>query len=399
MPTGLPSPGDPLAWIGTELASLDERSLRRRLRLAEPRPGGRVCLDGRELLNLCSNDYLGLALDLGRIAAEIPVAPAGATASRLIVGNHPAVAALEAQLAAAKGTEAALLFGSGYLANVGTIPALVGPGDAVFSDRLNHASIVDGILLSRATLYRYRHGDTTHLRALLEEHRGVPRKLLVTDSIFSMDGDLAPLREIAALRQEFGAILMVDEAHSAGLYGPGGAGLVAELGLRPAVDVQMGTLSKAYGCYGAYVAGSQRLIDWLINRARSVVYTTGLPPLLVELLRRALPLVAAANDRRHHLQANAAFWREGLRGLGLDIGASQSQVVPLLVGPADRALALAQDLEEHGVAALAIRPPTVPAGTARLRFSLMATHTRAELETALAVVAAAVARGGLRPGP
>ena len=386
---------DFLQQLQAELDDWEREGLRRQRRVARVLPGGRVEVAGRTLLNLCSNDYLGLAseLDLAALARE-PGLAAGATASPLIVGYHPATAALEEQMAALKGTAAALVFGSGYLANVGTLAALVGRDDAVYSDRLNHASIVDGIVLARAEHHRYRHRDLDHLETLLRAGGRYRRRLIVTDAIFSMDGDLAPLAELVALKEKYGALLMVDEAHSGGVCGPQGAGLVAALGLSARVDVQMGTFSKAYGVYGAYVAGARVLVDYLVNRARSLVYSTALPPLVVRAIQDGVARAARDEWRRERLREHAAAWRAGLQRLGLDTGGSECQIVPALVGSSERALAFSRALAAAGVAAWAIRPPTVPAGTARVRFSLTAALSAADREAALTQVAAAVSALG-----
>ncbi len=368
---------DPIAWMNDELTALEANARRRCLRQVIPLPAGYMELDGRRLLNLSSNDYLGLAAKLS-LASDLP----GATASRLVVGNHPAYAALEARMADLKGTEAALVFGSGYLANIGTIPALVGRGDTIFADRLNHASLVDGMLLSRATIRRYRHNDPEHLASLLEADTGA-RKLIVTDAVFSMDGDVAPLAEIVRLKRQHGAMLMIDEAHSGGVFGARGEGLAHVLGLAGDVDVNMGTFSKAYGCYGAYVAGRRLLIDYLVNRARSFIFTTGLPPALVQTIDHAVERAATEQHRRDRLWELVGVAQDRLRRAGLDIGASASPIIPIVLGSDQRAVAAARRLAEQGIGVVAIRPPTVPEGTARLRLSLSAAHDRHDLEAAL----------------
>ena len=347
--------------------------------------------EGRELLNLSSNDYLGLA---GHPALAEAAARAardrgvGSTASRLIVGGDPALDALEDRLADHKGTEAALVLGSGFLANSGVIPALVGRGDAIFSDRLNHASIVDGCRLSRAEIHRYRHRDVDHLESLLRSSNAA-RKLIVTDTVFSMDGDVAPLEEIVEVRERYGAALMVDDAHGAGVFGPHGEGFAHEAGVADAVDLHLGTFSKAFGVYGAYVAAQATWIRYLENVCRSFVYSTALPPPVVGAVDAALTLVREADDARAALRAKADRFRARIGELGFDTCGSTTQIVPAVVGEAERALVFARELEERGVLAVAIRPPTVPAGTARLRFSLMATHEDGDLERALDAVAEA----------
>jgi 8-amino-7-oxononanoate synthase len=400
--TGAPK-SDWDAALEERLDALEEEDLLRRLRPVE-RAGPLVYRDGSRLLNLSSNDYLGLArhptlVEALRRAAERGV---GATASRLVVGSDPEVAALEEKLAAFAGAEAALVFGSGYAANVGALSALLGREDAVFSDRLNHASIWDGIKLSGAALFRYRHLDLDHLESLLEEadRTGARRKLIVTDSVFSMDGDVAPLRELVELKERYGAALVVDDAHGGGVFGPRGEGYAFEVGVADDLDLVIGTFSKAFGVYGAYVAGRASWIRYLVNRSRTFVYTTGLPPPIIGAISASLDVVAEAGDARRALRDKAERFRTALSEHGLDTCGSATQIVPLLVGESAAALDLSRALEERGVLAVAIRPPTVPPGTARLRFSLMATHDDGELERAVEVLAeAARAVGAATPAP
>ncbi|MDP7397012.1 MAG: 8-amino-7-oxononanoate synthase [Lentisphaeria bacterium] len=372
-----------------ELEALRRRNLHRCLRTSQPLGDGYLQFDGKRLLNLASNDYLGLCEDL-----ELPDDGdgAGATASRLIVGNHPGCDELEADVAELKGTGAALVFGSGYLANIGIIPALLGRHDAAFSDRLNHASIVDGIRLSGANHHRYAHNDLAHLDQLLSEHASHRRKLIVTDALFSMDGDVADLHRLVELKEQHDAVLMIDEAHSGGVFGARGAGLADAAGIADRVDVQMGTFSKAYGCYGAYAAGSATMIDYLVNHVRTVAYTTALPPVVVELIRQSLAKSAAEQWRRERLEENAAIVRQALREAGLDIGGSTTQIIPVIVGDAGRAVEVGNELQAGGIAAVAIRPPTVPEGTARIRLSVSAKHQRADLEQAVATIIRVVAK-------
>ncbi len=370
--------------IEARLEELRKGGLRRRLRLVEGAQGPRVTLDGREVLLLCSNDYLGLAAHprVREAAAEAALRwGAGAGASRLISGNMDPHRRLEERLAAFKGYESALLFGSGYLANVGTIAALAGRGGVVFSDELNHASIVDGCRLARAETFVYRHADAEHLAWGLREAGG-RAALIVTDGVFSMDGDTAPLAELARLAREHRCRLMVDEAHATGALGPGGRGSVAAAGLGDEVDVLVGTLGKALGSYGAYTCASAELREYLLNAARSFVFSTALPPPSLAAGGAALELLEAEPARVERLRANAAALREGLRAEGLEAGGGESQIVPLAVGEAEPAMALCERLLERGVFAQGIRPPTVPPGSSRLRFSAMATHEGAELREA-----------------
>jgi 8-amino-7-oxononanoate synthase len=311
---------------------------------------------------------------------------AGATASRLVVGTDPEVLELEERIAAFDGAEAALLFGSGYLANVGVVSALVGRGDAVFSDRLNHASIIDGVRLSRAEVHRYRHADAEHLDALLSAAGSSERKLIVTESVFSMDGDVAPLEAIADLAERHGAALVVDEAHAGGVFGPEGQGYVHELGLAERVDLVIGTFGKAFGVYGAYASGRRVWIDYLVNTCRTFIFTTGLPPAVIGGIGAAIELVRDAGGLRRDLLVRAGRFRARLDDLGFDTCGSTTQIVPAVVGANDAAVDLAQSLEARGVLGVAIRPPTVPEGTARVRFSLTAAHTDEHVEQALAAI-------------
>jgi len=370
--------------VAERLRELRASGLHRRLRLIEGTRGPRVQLDGRDVLLLCSNDYLGLAGHpwVREAAAEAALAwGAGAGASRLISGNMEPHLQLEQRLAAFKGYAAGLLFGSGYLANLGVISALAGRGSVVFSDELNHASIVDGCRLARAEVFIYRHRDVEHLAWGLERF-GERAGAIVTDGVFSMDGHVAPLADLARLAREHGCRLMVDEAHATGALGPGGRGSVAAAGLSDEVDLVVGTLGKALGSYGAYVCTSAELCDYLLNTARSFIFSTALPPPALGAALAALELLEAEPQRVRRLNANAAVLREGLRAEGLAAGGGASQIVPLAVGAADTAMALCERLLERGVFAQGIRPPTVPSGSSRLRFSAMATHDEDDLREA-----------------
>jgi 8-amino-7-oxononanoate synthase len=374
-----------LDWIDRELTRLSDAGLRRALEPLGSRPGPVVKVRGRTLVNLCSNDYLGLAGDprVMRAAAEAALAEgAGAGASRLVAGDLPIHGRLEAALAGLHRSEAALLFNSGYHANAGVPAVLVGRDDAVFSDELNHASIIDGALLSRAQLHRYRHGDVGALDDLLGRSTA-RRKLVVTDAIFSMDGDAAPLAGIVEACQRHGAMLYLDEAHAVGVLGPTGAGLAEQLGLKHRVDVAMGTLGKALGAFGAYVAGEARLRELLVTRARTFVFTTALPPAACGAALAALELVRAEPERRQRLQALAAQLQAGLQARGFDVSRVVSAIFPVVLGSEARALATAAGLRERGFYVRAIRPPTVPRGTSRLRVTLSAGHQPAQLEAFL----------------
>jgi glycine C-acetyltransferase/8-amino-7-oxononanoate synthase len=381
--------------LAERLEELRDRGLYRRLRLVSGPQGPRVLLGGRPVLLLCSNNYLGLA-DHPKVrgaAAEAAMRwGAGAGASRLISGNMEPHRQLESRLAEFKGYEAALLFGSGYLANTGTIAALTSPGEVVFSDELNHASIVDGCRLSRAETFVYRHGDLEHLAWGLREAGG-RGSLIVSDGIFSMDGDVAPLPDLFELARGHGCRLMIDEAHATGAVGPGGRGTVAAAGLSGEVDVVVGTLGKALGSYGAYVCAGAETIDFLVNTARPFVFSTAPPPPSVAAASAALELVSP--HRVERLQANADRFRVGLAAAGLRAGRSRTQIVPIEVGEAEMTMALCERILERGVFAQGIRPPTVPEGSSRLRFTVMATHRVGELERAAKLVAGAARELGL----
>jgi glycine C-acetyltransferase len=372
-------------FAGEMLARLRAAGLMRQLRTVDGAPDNWVTVDGRRALLLCSNNYLGLANHPAlREAARQAAADygVGAGASRLISGSMRLHRALEEQLAAFKGTQAALLFNSGYHANVGTISALVGKDDAVFSDQLNHASIIDGCRLSGARVVVYPHKDTGALEELLARH-AARRRLLVTDSIFSMDGDTAPLTQICEVAERYDAMVMVDEAHATGVVGAHGGGVVEAHGLQDRVTVQMGTLGKALGGFGAFVAARRVVIDLLINRARSFIYTTALPPPSVAAAQAALHVVEREPERRTQLAQNAAVLRHGLQRIGFDVGSEPSHILPVLIGDAVRTMRLSDRLLADGIFVQGIRPPTVPAGTARLRMTVMSTHTSAELCGAL----------------
>jgi len=374
---------NPLAWIADELAALEARGLRRRLRTYRGPQAARLEIDGRELVNFGSNDYLGLAADR-RLADAVACATEqdgwGSGASPLVVGHARRHQRLEERLAEFEGTEAALLFSSGYTANVGVVAALIGPGDAVYSDTLNHASLVDGCRLSRAAVYVYRHNDADHLETLLGQSRGFRRRLIVTDGVFSMDGDLAPLAELAELAERFHSMLLVDEAHATGVFGVQGRGLAESLGVEEQIDVRVGTLSKALGCAGGFVSGSRALVDWLMNQARPYVFSTAAPPASCGAALAALDIVRDEPERRQTLLARAADLRSGLAAQGWQIGTTASQIIPVIVGEPARALSVSAALAERGYWVPAIRPPSVPAGQARLRIGLSYGHSEEQLD-------------------
>jgi glycine C-acetyltransferase/8-amino-7-oxononanoate synthase len=388
--------------IETRLAELEDAQLLRRMRMVSGPQGPRVVLDGKPVLLLCSNNYLGLA-DHPRVREAAADAAmrwgVGAGASRLVSGTMTIHRRLEERLAAFEHTETALLFGSGYLANLGVIGALAGlkgSGAVVLSDELNHASIVDGCRLARAETVVYDHCDLEHLAWALREHNGRVAAI-VTDSVFSMDGDVAPLAGIVELAQRYGCRVVVDEAHGTGCLGPEGRGAVAEAGLDGAVDVVVGTLGKALGSYGAYAACSADMAELLTNSARSLIFSTAPPPPAVAGALAALELLIEQPRRVEKLQANADTLRDELAREGFEVAGSTTQIVPLIVGDAGLAMTVCEAALERGVFAQAIRPPTVPAGTSRLRLAVMASHTKAELREAAQALGRAALHCGFRP--
>jgi len=386
--------------VEQRLQELRDQGLYRRMRLISGPQGPRVVLDGRPVLLLCSNNYLGLA-DHPRVREAAADAAmrwgVGAGASRLVSGTMTLHRRLEERLADFKRTPACLLFGSGYLANSGIVPALAGPGEVVFSDALNHASIIDGCRLAGAETFVYDHCDPEHLAWGL--HRAEGRgALIVTDSVFSMDGDVAPLAEIVELAGRHGVRTMVDEAHATGALGPGGRGALAEAGLEGEVDVVVGTLGKALGAYGAFACCEKPMARLLVNRARSFIFSTAPPPPAVAGAMAALELLCEQPRRVEKLQANADALRGELAREGFDVFGSSTQIVPLVVGDAERSVRMAEAALEEGVFAQAIRPPTVPEGTSRLRLAVMASHGKAELRDAARALGRAALKSGLRPG-
>ncbi len=367
-----------------EIDGLRRDGLYRSMRLVQGEQSSRVVLDGREVLLLCSNNYLGLAdHPLLKEAAVKAVERygTGSGASRLVSGNMVLHEELEARIAVFKGTEAALVFNSGYAANTGVIPALAGRGDLIFSDRLNHASIIDGAQLSRARFVRYPHNDTNALRRLLSETNTAGLRLIVTDGVFSMDGDMAKFAKLVALKNEFGALLIVDDAHGTGVLGEGGRGSAEIFDVMGEIDIQMGTFGKALGSFGAYVAASREIVDYLVNRARSFIYSTSLPPPVLAASLAALNLVDSEEGAqlRRKLADNAGLFRNALQKAGFSTMGSETQIIPLFVGEAGPAMEFSRLLLEEGIFVQGIRPPTVPTGSCRLRCTVMATHMEDDL--------------------
>lgn len=377
--------------IKEELAEIREKGLYRVIRTVETAQAPRVTIDGRDMILLCSNDYLGLANHPKVKEAALDAIEKygfGSGASRLVSGTMTAHREFEERFAKFKGTEAALLFNSGYAANAGVIPAMTGFDDTIFSDRLNHASIVDGCRLSRADFRRYRHLDMKALERYLSyhaKHNGEGgRKLIVTDGVFSMDGDIAPLDKILSLAKEYDCMLMVDDAHGTGVLGKSGRGTSEHFGIAPEdIDIYMGTLGKALGSYGAYVAGSRELIDYLVNKARPFIYSTSLPPAMAAAAIAAIEIMEDEPERRKRLLKNAATLRHGLRDIGFEIMDSHTQIIPILTGDSDVACKMMDLLMDEGIYVLAIRPPSVPEGTSRLRVTVTSEHSEADLNKAI----------------
>jgi 8-amino-7-oxononanoate synthase len=372
------------------LTRVSDAGRRRVLRPATLLPRGRIVRDGRTLIDFSSNDYLGLATHplLAERAREWTARHGtGSGASRLVTGTSDAMLALEARVAAFKHAEAALVFASGWQANAAAIPALLAalPGAAVFADRLIHASMHAGLAIADARQHRFRHNDLAHLEELLAtKGADAPFRVILTESVFSMDGDLADLPRLSALARAHDAFLFVDEAHATGVLGPGGAGLSAMV--PGGIDVTMGTFSKGLGGFGAYIAGSRALVDWLVNAASGFVFSTAPPPAVFGAIDAALDLVPAMDAERAHLARLGDRLRGGLARLGIDHGASASPIVPAVIGAEKAAMALSRALEDRGFLAAAIRPPTVPPGTSRLRIALRAGHSEADIDALLKAI-------------
>lgn len=377
-----------MEFIRRELNELREHNLFRQLRTMDGPQAAWTVIDGKSMLLLASNSYLGLNNHPAIISAmqgAVEKYGTGSGGSRLTTGNYIVHEQLEAELASFKGTEAAIVFNTGYIANLGAISALTGPEDVVFSDEFNHASIIDGCRLAKARVAVYRHNDMGDLERLLQENSQARRKLIITDGVFSMDGDIAPLNYIVELAEHYGAMVMVDDAHATGVLGVGGAGTTQHFGLKGRVHIQMGTLSKALASTGGYVAGSQELIDYLRNKARSFIFSTALPPSDAAAARAALQVVKAEPERRQKLWDNVHYLHRGLSSLGFQLVPAESPILPVIIGDAGLTITVARKLAERGVFAPGIRPPTVPLGSSRIRVTVMATHTSEDLNKAIAV--------------
>jgi glycine C-acetyltransferase len=377
-----------IAWIDNEIAALKAAGLFNRIRTIESPMDGHVTIDGRSLLNFCANNYLGLA-NHPRLRTAVKDAVdqygVGPGAVRTIAGTMSLHIQLEEALAAFKRADACITLQSGFTANLATIPALVGKGDVIFSDELNHASIIDGSRLSRAAIVRYAHSDVDDLRQKIVATTEYGRRLIVTDGVFSMDGDIAPLDKICAVAEENDILLMVDDAHGEGVLGEGGRGIVDHFGLHGRVDIEVGTLSKAFGVMGGLVAGKKPIIDWLRQRGRPFLFSSALTVPDTAACLAAVELLQESTELVDRLWSNAALLKKEMQGMGFDTGVTQTPIVPVMLGEASLAQKFSQRLFEEGVFAMAIGYPTVPQGKARIRVMNSAAHSHDDLEVALDV--------------
>lgn len=382
-----------LEWIKEELKQIHDKQLFRILTELETGQSPEVTISGKSYVLLGSNSYLGLSVDPKVVeSARLALGKygTGSGGSRLVSGSFDLHRMLEERIARFKNTESSILFSSGYLANIGTISALVGSDDIIYSDELNHASIIDGARLSRSTVRIYKHLDLNHLQELIESDKNTKcRKLIVTDTVFSMDGDLVPLPELVGISEKYGCILMIDEAHAAGVLGKRGSGATEHFGVEDRVPVVMGTLSKAVGSLGGYIAGSKELIDFIRNRVRSYIFDTSLPPASLAASITAIDIIENEPERREHLWNMVNKFKTGIEDSGLRVLPSHSAIIPVLIGDAEPALNFAKMLRENGVFTPAVRPPSVPHGMCRIRVTIMATHTQEHIDTALKAFRAA----------
>lgn len=380
---------DALAYLAEELNKLREQKLFRYPKVLEGRQEAVATFDGRKVINLSSNNYLGLATHPRMIAAAkkaVEEYGVGSGAVRTIAGTMSMHEELERKIARFKHTEAALVFQSGFTANAGTVAAILGKEDLIVSDELNHASIIDGCRLSRATIKVFPHRDVSAMQKILEESKGQYRRtLVVTDGVFSMDGDIAPLPEIVKVAKQYGAIVMVDDAHASGVLGRNGRGTVDHFGLHGQVDIQVGTLSKAIGVLGGYIAGSKTLIDYLIHRGRPFLFSTSHPPAVTAACLEAFDILEQEPELIDRLWENTRFFKKGLEEMGFNTGISETPITPVIVGEGAKAMELSDRLFQNGVFAQGIAYPTVPEGKARVRTIVTAAHTKEDLQTALDV--------------
>ena len=371
-----------------ELTILKRQGLYRELRCVYSAQGPTVDIDGKEVILFSSNNYLGLSTHPEIIKAQKDALErfgAGACASRLISGNIHLYEELEKTLADFKHTESSLVFPTGYMANIGTISAMVGDGDLVICDKLNHASIIDGCRLSGARLRVYPHKDLERLKQLLKKELSFKKRLIITDGVFSMDGDIAPLPDIVEIAKSFGAFVMVDDAHATGVLGENGRGTCEYFGIKDGIDIQMGTFSKAFGCLGGYIAGSKALIDYIRNKARSFIYTTALPPSIIAGCIKAIEIVKKDETLRKNLWKNVERFKTSINAIGLDTMATETQIIPIFTGDINSTIKASQLLFESGIYVPGIRPPTVPKNKCRLRVSIMATHSDIHIDKAIEV--------------
>ncbi len=371
-----------LAFISEELGKLKEAGLFINIRTIEGPQSAWITVDGRKVFNLCSNNYLGLANDpqLKHSAQKaIETYGVGPAAVRTIAGTTTLHKELERKLALFKGAESTISFQSGFCANLAVIPAIVGEGDVVFSDELNHASIIDGCRLSKAKIVRYEHCNPKDLQSKISEEKDARRMLIITDGVFSMEGDIAPLPEIVEIAENFGAITMVDDAHGEGVLGRGGRGIVDHFDLHGRVDIEVGTMSKAFGVVGGYIAGSKRLTDYLAQKGRPFLFSSAATAADVAACIAAVDILVASDTFVKHLWENTAFFQEGMRQIGFNLGNTKTPITPLVIGDAKVAKDFSQRLFEEGIFAQAIGYPTAPIGKARIRIMLSATHSKEDL--------------------
>lgn len=369
--------------LKNELDKLEKLGLYRELTVLDSAADSVVTINGKEYLNFCSNNYLGLATHPEVKYAAIEATKkwgTGSGASRLICGSNRLSQQLEEKIAHFKSTETAIVFSTGYMANVGVITSLAGKADIIIIDKLNHASIIDGCKLSGAAIRVYKHCDCESLEKVIKNSHQYRRRLIITDAVFSMEGDVAPLKEIVSLARKYDALVMVDEAHSTGVFGKSGAGCAEHFGIADDIDIQMGTLSKAIGCVGGYIAGSNELIALLRNKARPFIYSTALPPSVYASAIKAFEIIEKEPGRRRQLWENIQFFKTKLTMLGLNTENSQSQIIPIIIGNEKKTIQIAEQLKAEGILIMGIRPPTIKKGSSRLRISLMATHTIPQIE-------------------
>lgn len=375
--------------LAEELATIKSQGLLREPKIISSCPDKDIIISGKHFINFSSNNYLGLAgNDQVKQAAikAIEKYGCGGTSSRLVAGTLDLHRELELKLAKFKNTQSCIVFPTGFHTNLGVISALIQEGDCIIMDRLNHASLWDAAKISRARIFVYKHCDIFDLDKILHRTKNYRRRLIVTDSVFSMDGDFAPLNNIVALAQKHKAWTMIDEAHATGIFGKRGTGLAEHFGVEDKVDIIMGTLSKAFGSQGGFVCGSDELINYLINKSRSFIYTTALAPACAAAALKALEIIKREPQRRKNLLESAQYLRDKIKSCGFDTLNSSSQIVPLLIGLVNETQSLSQKLYEQGIFAPAIRPPTVPEGKCRLRFSLMSQHTKHDLDKVIKVI-------------